>query len=516
MTKNRPCGGRFWGESIETMTASIAAAVFGIAFISTVVATPIAKWLGLKLGLVDNPDNYRKIHQHAVPLGGGIAVFFGFVIPIVVTLLFYQGFQDLPSKASEMVFMLIIGGSMSMLMGLADDLHNLKARWKIVFQIFAASLAYSGGFRIEAISSPFGTSIELGFTSFPVTVLWFLVCMNALNLVDGLDGLSAGIGFIVSLTLLGVNFAAGNVLGVMLNASISGALLGFLIFNFNPASIFLGDSGSMFIGFLIAAISLLTKNKAETATALLIPLMALGLPIFDMLLAIIRRWSRRNPISVADRRHIHHSLLSLGFSQRKTVVILYGISILLCLASVIMVLTRSQYSALILVLLALAMVIGTRVLKLINLKDLQNRVLQDHEEHLWRKSLTLHVERAIQACSKANSVHEVWHSISKTFEFLSMNHVEFCVIIHDSNQPMTWRRNQESENQETTADQDAWNLTLELIDGKKKLGTLVFKQIGNIRKIKHTFMFADRIRGAVQTRLTELNEKTSEQSPPQS
>ena len=486
------------------MTTSHAAALFGIAFISTIVATPIAKWLGLRLGLVDNPDNYRKIHQNAIPLGGGIAVFFGFVIPIALTVQYFPGPQSLPAAASEMIIMLIIGGSMSMLMGLADDLHNLKARWKIVFQIFAASVAYSGGFRIEAISSPFGNSIDLGFTSYLVTILWFLVCMNALNLVDGLDGLSAGIGFIVSMTLLGVNFAAGNLLGIMLNACISGALLGFLIFNFNPASIFLGDSGSMFIGFLIAAISLLTKNKAETATALLIPLMALGLPIFDMLLAIIRRWSRRNPISVADRSHIHHSLLSLGFSQRETVVVLYGISIVLCLASVIMVITRSQYSVFILVLLTLAMVIGTRVLKLLNLTELRDRVLQDHEEHRWRKALTLDVERAVQACGNANSIQELWQSLSQAFEYLSMNRVELRMQDTDFEQPLTWRSEQGSDNDQSNSDGDSWHLTLEMLDGDTKLGSLMFIQQGQIRKIRHTSMFADRIRGAVQARLIEL------------
>jgi hypothetical protein len=306
------------------------------------------------------------------------------------------------------------------------------------------------------------------------------------------------------MTLLGVNFAAGNTLGILLNACISGALLGFLIFNFNPASIFLGDSGSMFIGFLIAAISLLTKNKAETATALLIPLMALGLPIFDMLLAIIRRWSRRNPISVADRSHIHHSLLSLGFSQRETVVVLYGISIVLCLASVIMVITRSQYSVFILVLLALAMVIGTRVLKLINLTELRDRVLQDHEEHRWRKSLTLDVERAIQACANADSVQEIWQSLSQVFEYLSMNRVELHVLDGDHGQKLIWNQGQNHNQDKPTIEVDIWHLTLEMLNGETKLGHLIFIHHGQIRKIRHTSIFADRLRGAVQTRLIEL------------
>ena len=490
------------------MTTNSIATIFGIAFISTVIATPAAKWLGLRLGLVDNPDNYRKIHKNAIPLGGGIAVFFGFVIPVFVALRFSIWSQFLQLKATEMIIMLIVGGSTAMLMGLADDLRNLKARWKIVFQILAAVLAYSGGFRIDSISSPFGTSIELGFTGFLVTMLWFLVCMNAINLADGLDGLSAGIGFIVSLTLLGVNIAAGNPLGILLNACLSGALLGFLIFNFNPASIFLGDSGSMFIGFLIAAISLLTKNKAETATALLVPLMALGLPIYDMAIAVVRRWAGRNPISVADKRHIHHSLLSLGFSHRETVVVLYCISIALCLASVIMVLTRSQYSPLILVLLILAMIIGTRVLKLINMSDLRERLRQDHEDHLWRKAVTLEVEKSVQQSTRAKSNRELFNSFTQAFEALGLDEAELNLRDGQDENQFLWKNPSLSDLDMLKKNLllDTWRLKLTIHSRVVKPECLRVLKRGEIRKIKNMEMFMDRIRVAIQLQLETINQ----------
>ncbi len=482
------------------MTATHIISLFGIAFVTTVVATPFAKWFGFRLGLIDNPDNYRKIHVQAIPLGGGIAVFFGFVTPIVAAFSYSTAGGLLPDRAPDMIVILLIGGTIAMLMGLADDLRNLRARWKIVFQLFAATLAYSGGFRVTAISTPFGDSLELGYFSFVTTLLWFLICMNALNLVDGLDGLSAGIGFIVSITLLGVNISAGNTLGIVLNACLSGALLGFLLFNFNPASIFLGDSGSMFIGFLIAAISLLTRNKAETATAMLIPLMALGLPIYDMALAIIRRWSRRHPISVADRRHIHHSLLSMGFSQKEAVVLLYAISIILCVASVIMVFTRSQISALILIALAAAMILGTRILKLLDLSELRDRVRQDHEAHLWRKRVTLTVEKSVQACSQQTELTTTWTSLGPTFQALRLNSVQ--LLSADSAAPpvLEWQASEtEPEKSSAPSPEDTWQLELTL--NTDKVDRIRFSQKGQFQSMTSTSGFCIQIRDAIRNQL---------------
>lgn len=487
------------------MNTTYIEALFGISFILTVVATPIARWLGLRVGLIDSPDQYRKIHRNAIPLGGGIAVFFGFVIPIALAFQIDRIKDALPPEARDMIVILFVGGSMAMLMGLADDMRNLKARWKIIFQILSASLAYSGGFRVDAISSPFGTSIELGYASYLVTVMWFLLCMNALNLVDGLDGLSAGIGFIVSVTLLGVNLAADNTFGTLLNACLSGALLGFLIFNFNPASIFLGDSGSMFIGFLIAAISLLTKNKTETATALLIPLIALGVPIYDMALAIIRRWSARNPISVADRRHIHHRLLAHGFSQREAVTVLYGTSVVLCLAAVIVVYTRSQYSALILVLLALAMVLGTRVLRLVDITELRNRLRQDHEEHMWRKSVTLKVEKALQNGASSRTLDEMWDAITVAFESLELSEASCQINLKTTRKSWTWKAESVGDSApQPVSHLDAFELSLMLTHDDIAAGKLTLKKTGRIQNIKNTTVFGNRIRDAFNRQLPLL------------
>ncbi len=482
------------------MTTTHITVTFGIAFLSTVVATPIAKRIGLRLGLVDNPDHYRKIHQNAIPLGGGIAVFLGFLLGLLITIGLHSPTHQFPPTTANLALILITGGTIAMLMGLVDDLRNIKARWKIVFQLLAGTIAYYGGFRIDAISSPFGNSIELGYASFLATLVWFLVCMNAINLADGLDGLSAGIGLIVSLTLLGVNISAGNSVGILLTASLSGALLGFLIFNFNPASIFLGDSGSMFIGFLIAAISLLTKNKAETATALLIPLMALGLPIYDMTIAIIRRWSSRSPISVADRRHIHHSLLSLGFSHRETVVVLYGISITLCLASVIMVLTRSQYSALIFALLVLATIIGTRMLKLVNVSDVRDRLRQDHDEHKWRKTATVAVEAAIQKSRIATSAKELEECLSPAFDSLELDEVQVQLAGQLSFKFLRASTPNSSNASHPGEIEDEWKLQLPLRHRDQVVGRIVALKRGPIRAFKNPELMIDRIRFAIQQR----------------
>ena len=489
------------------MTTTLIAALFGIAFISTVVTTPVAKWFGQKLGLVDHPDDYRKVHRQAIPLGGGFAVFLGFVIPIVYFFQSTDQRSELPPSALQMTVMLIVGGSMAMLMGLADDLRNLKARWKIVFQILAASLAYLGGFRIEAISNPLGETVDIGLLSFFVTLLWFLVCINALNLVDGLDGLSAGIGLIVTLTLLGVSINADNKMGIFLNACLSGALLGFLLFNFNPASIFLGDSGSMLIGFLVAAISLLTKNKAETATALLIPLMALGLPIYDMALAVVRRWSQRIPISVADRRHIHHRLLLLGFSHREAVVMLYGISIILCLASVIMILTRNQYSTLIVLLLGMSLIVGTRVLKLVDFSELQRRLQQDHDEHIWRKAATLQVERAIQRCGRAETVDLLWEALVPSFSSLQMGSVKLELTTPGGDRSWKWAAKDPGSSEVMGANHDTWQFNLGMQKESCDYGSIQFCQHSLNGRVRNTTLFVDRLRKAATDRLHELMSK---------
>jgi UDP-GlcNAc:undecaprenyl-phosphate GlcNAc-1-phosphate transferase len=231
-----------------------------------------------------------------------------------------------------------------------------------VVQFLIAGFLYRLGFRIEALANPFGDPIALGWISLPFTLLWMVGVVNALNLIDGLDGLAGGVAFVaVTITFL-VSLQRGHPLMMLFSAALAGSIVGFLFYNFNPASIFMGDTGSMFLGFVLAATAVETNQKASTAVAVIIPTVALGLPIMDTLLAIGRRAWRGRPLFQADKEHIHHRLLARGLSHRQAVLVLYGFCVLLGLAALLLTYGNSGQAALLLVVLAVVAVILLRTL----------------------------------------------------------------------------------------------------------------------------------------------------------
>ncbi len=329
------------------MTTCIVA--FSVAFIVALAATAMVRQAARRLGVVDKPDPYRKIHKRETPRLGGVAIYVAFAAPIILLYVFrLSRVSDSLHGRIVPLLALLAGGALALGIGVVDDVRGLRARWKLLLQCLPACAAMAGGYVIHEVSTPFGGSLSLGALAIPVTLFWFLGCMNAVNLLDGLDGLAAGVCLFVSLTLLLVSVFFGNAVSVLLMCCLSGSILGFLVFNFHPASIFLGDSGTMLLGFLIASLSIMSSRKVETAVALLIPFIALGLPILDTALAILRRWCRRLPISAADRQHIHHVLLSMGLSHRQVVVILYVVCIFLGGAALLVTAGRSEVTVLVL------------------------------------------------------------------------------------------------------------------------------------------------------------------------
>ncbi len=355
-------------------------AVVGFVVAAWVAAalTPLVRALARRVGAVDKPDDYRKTDRRAVPLLGGIAVFAAFPVPIVALALFHRNnVAVLLEQHWPEVAALLAGGAIALGLGIVDDVMQLPARWKLLFQVAAAAVAVAGGFCVTAVSNPFGGSIFLGWLGVPVTILWFIGCMNALNLLDGLDGLAAGVGLFVAVTLLLVSSVYGNGLAMLLLACLAGAIAGFLRYNFHPASIFLGDSGSMLLGFWVAALSLLAARKAEAAVALLVPFIALGLPIFDTTLAILRRWSRKLPISAADRQHIHHKLLAMGLTHRRTVLVLYVACAMLGAAALLISAGRGAMTLIVVGSLALLAYVCIRAMGTLRLNDLVGRLSRD-------------------------------------------------------------------------------------------------------------------------------------------
>ncbi len=310
-------------------------AAFGLALVAAAILAPLVARFAHRYQLFDLPDTVRKLHGRAVPRLGGIAVVLAFLAPIAALAFYDNDIANALHSDATRALAFGLGAIAIVALGIFDDLRGTDARQKFAVQLLVAGGMWLAGFRVEQVGGSLGLELDLGMLSLPVTVLWIVGVVNAVNLIDGLDGLASGIALAATLVLLGVAFTGGQVLLVLLMASLAGALVGFLIFNFNPARIFLGDSGSLFLGFVLAVASLWTHQKASAAvTVTLIPLFALAVPLLDTTLCIVHRVARgQNPFS-PDREHLHHRLMTLGLSHRGAVLTLWGIAGVFGLAAI--------------------------------------------------------------------------------------------------------------------------------------------------------------------------------------
>lgn len=306
-----------------------------ITFVLSIILTPLTIKFANKFGFVDIPKDNRRVHAKPMPRIGGLAI----VISMFIGLLIYYLITiNVPSiEFSNKFFGYVIGAIIISVMGLIDDMVNLRARYKFVFQLIAGSIIYFYGISIEGIKIPFIYTdlIDFGFLSFPVTLIWVIGVTNAVNLIDGLDGLAAGISAISATALLTIFITTSASLdAIVITAVLVGAVLGFLPFNFNPAKTFMGDVGSNFLGFTLAAVSILGFAKGYTLIAIIAPILTLGVPIFDTLFAMARRFLAGKPMLSPDGGHVHHRLLKRGFNQRQAVLMLYTITSFLCIVAV--------------------------------------------------------------------------------------------------------------------------------------------------------------------------------------
>ena len=334
----------------------IMALAFVVAFAFTFASVPAAKIVAGKIGAIDVPRDGRRMHKKATPRLGGIAVFFGFLVSL---LCFCEITRDLVAA--------LAGASIIVILGIIDDSRGLSAKVKFCVQIVAALVVvYGGGIRIHVFTNPNLFSdlpvLQLDeWVSIPFTVLWIVAITNAVNLIDGLDGLAAGISSIAAVSLVFVGILVGEDKIALIALIIAGACFGFLPFNFNPATIFLGDTGSTFLGFMLAVLSVQGGFKSYAVISFAVPLLILGLPIFDTAFAILRRLVTGKGIMTPDRGHIHHRLVDMGFSQKQTVFILYAIRGVLGLAAVVLA-ESGALRALILLICVLVFVFGGGVL----------------------------------------------------------------------------------------------------------------------------------------------------------
>ena len=336
---------------------------FLIALFVALIATPAVIVLAAKTGAMDAPDA-RKVHKGPMPRIGGLAIYCGFMAAILAML----NFAELTQEVANGVIGLLLGGTLIVIIGLIDDYKNLPAKVKLLGQILAACVVVYFDVRIDVITDPFGDYLYLEYLAAPATVFWIVGLTNTVNLIDGLDGLAAGVSTIASITIMLVALQEDGMIVALFTAALAGAALGFLRYNFNPAKIFMGDTGSMFLGFILAGISVIGAVKCTATIALIVPILALGLPIMDTTFAIIRRYRGGVPIFKPDKGHLHHRLVDLGFSQRQAVLLMYVISALLGLSAVALNEVSGGMSIVIVVCVLLVVFLGARKLGIFRLK----------------------------------------------------------------------------------------------------------------------------------------------------
>jgi len=295
--------------------------VFLTAVAVTFALTPFAIFIAPKIGAVDIPKDNRRVHSKPMPRFGGLAIFIGTSAAIAVFL----------APGNPRMTGVLICGALIYLVGVVDDLRGLSAKVKFLGQVLIACAAYGFGIRINFIHVFFLPDSDYtffpGLSAFIMTVIWIAGITNTINLIDGLDGLAAGVTSIASLSIAYAAFVShAPIEATLAMLALAGGALGFLPYNFHPAKIFMGDSGALFLGFMLAALSIEGATKSATVVALFVPVLVLGVPIFDTAFAILRRMINKRPIMEADKGHLHHRIMAAGFGQKRAVLMLYGIS----------------------------------------------------------------------------------------------------------------------------------------------------------------------------------------------
>ncbi|MDD6308839.1 MAG: MraY family glycosyltransferase [Clostridia bacterium] len=328
---------------------------FAVAFIITFASTPFVKRFAVRVGIIDKPNEARRVHKKPTPLLGGLGMFYGFIISIMIF-----------SNVDKSIRGMILGALIILIIGIVDDAKQLSAKVKLPFQILAAVVLILHDVQISIISVPTFISesgvISLGFWSIPLTIIWVVGVTNAVNLVDGLDGLAAGVSSIACMSLFCIALLVGEQEVALITAALAGACFGFLPYNFNPAKIFMGDTGSTFLGFILSSVSIMGLFKSYAVISIAVPFLVLGLPLFDTGFAIVRRMAAGKPIMSPDREHLHHKVLDMGFSQKKTVGIIYLMCTVLGLCAVVLVSNGVLQAVLLVLGVILAALIAARVM----------------------------------------------------------------------------------------------------------------------------------------------------------
>lgn len=393
---------------------------FGLFLISAFAAlllTPVLRRLCERYGIVRGPQDERHIHRRALPRLGGVAIFTSVVLALT-PLLFVQNLLTQSLRADlKPLGAFLLCSFLVLLLGVYDDLRGATVFFKFAGLVFVTLLFYALGGRIEGLSMPFVGGVSLHpVVGCVLTLVWVVGIANAFNLIDGVDGLATGSALFSSLVLLTVSITQGKTLVAVVALVLSGALAGFLRYNFNPASIFLGDSGSLFVGFSLAALSVLGMQKASTAVAVAIPVFAFGLPVVDTGVTIARRFLSGKPLFQGDREHIHHKLLARGWSQRRVAVVLYAVSAAFGLSAMLFVNSGNGLTAVLLFVLGVAVALALNNLRYHEIAELRASMKRNIGDRRVRAINNLRLRRACEALSVAETLDELFAGVVEVLE----------------------------------------------------------------------------------------------------
>lgn len=358
------------------------------------------------------------MHTSAIPRLGGVAIYASVVVALsTLPLVSNQFTQSLAAHSRELLIVLV-PASLVLLLGIYDDLRGTNATVKFVGLGLIATLFYAMGGRIDTLSIPFmGTLHFPSVIAYLITVFWLVGISNAVNLIDGMDGLATGVALFSSIVILLLALGGGNPLLIAITLVLSGALIGFLRYNFNPASIFLGDSGALFVGFLLAALSVTTAQKSTTAVAVITPILAFGLPVVDTGVTMARRLVSGRPIFQGDGEHIHHMLLARGWSQRRVVLILYAVCAVFGLLATLFAKTSSPVTGLVTLVISVTVIIAVGRLRYHEVDELRAGMKRTVGHRRVRVANNIRVRRASLALTKALSLNELFEAVGQMLEF---------------------------------------------------------------------------------------------------
>ncbi len=464
--------------------------LFAFSLLVSFVATREVRDMATRRGWVSVPREGRHVHQAPLPRLGGVAIFLAFSVSLSVWLGLSLIFPRLiDGLAPSMLLRIYVPACLIFALGIYDDLRGVGPYLKFAVQAIAAAMLFAGGMRVLDLPLIFGSHSLPWFVGLPLTILWVVAVTNAFNLIDGLDGLAAGSALFSTMVFFVVSLVVHSWLGSLMSVTLAGAILGFLRFNFNPATIFLGDSGSLFIGFMLSALALAGAQKAPTFVAVAIPVVSFGLPILETLLSILRRLISGRPIFTADREHIHHKLLQMGFSHRQVVIVLYAVSAVFAMLSLFLLWPTGSTLGLVLAVVGTGIWLGVQHLNYLEFGELR-RVAQRTIDQRQIVINNLSVRRAVEELKVAGDFDQVRSVLVAAFASNDFDAFELQlkslpddqVDPSDSNRRFHWSK---FPHMVAISNQPSWKLTLDLVTtSNRRRGSLVVYRVYTQRDLQ--------------------------------